>query len=120
MLSEIPYLAVVALVSIGLFIIMFRKNLIKIAMGITIVEAGVNLFLITLAYQAGDRLSAPVFTSQLLGVGDASYSLPTPHALTLTSIVIGVATTALLLAFIVQVYKKKGISSVDDLRRLRG
>lgn len=119
MLSEIPYFAVIALVAIGLFIIMFRKNLIKLAMGITIVEAGVNLFLITLAYQSGDRLSAPVFTSQLVGES-SSYSLPTPHALTLTSIVIGVATTALLLAFVVQVYKKKGITSVDDLRRLRG
>jgi multicomponent Na+:H+ antiporter subunit C len=118
MLTEIPYLAVVALVATGLYIIMFKKNLIKLAMGITLVEAGVNLFLITLAYRSGDRLAAPVFTNQLFG--DATYSLPTPHALTLTSIVIGVATTALLLAFIMQVYRKLGVTSTDELRRLRG
>jgi len=118
MLAELPYLAVVALIGIGLFIVMFKRNLVKLAMGITLMEAGVNLFLITLAYRSGDTLAAPIFTMQLMG--DRTYSLPTPHALTLTSIVIGVATTALLLSFIMQVYKKHGITSTEDLRRLKG
>ena len=121
MLGELPYFAVVALAAIGLYIVVMKRNLIKIAMGITLIEAGANLFLITLAYSGGDRLSAPVFTSQIMRLGEgSSYSLPTPHALTLTSIVIGVATTALLLAFIMQVYRKFRISEADELRRLRG
>jgi multisubunit Na+/H+ antiporter MnhC subunit len=119
MLANVPYLAVVALVAIGLYIILFKRNLIKLAMGITLVETGVNLFLITLAFRNGDTLHAPVFTSMILN-NDASYSLPTPHALTLTSIVIGVATTALLLAFLMQLYKKFKVSTTDELRRLRG
>ena len=118
MMGELPYLAVVALIGIGLYITLFKKNLIKLAMGITLIEAGVNLFLISLAFRAGENMAAPVFTLQLLG--DKTYSLPTPHALTLTSIVIGVATTALLLAFIMQVYRKHGITSTEDLRRLKG
>ena len=118
MLSEMPYLTVVALIGIGLYIVLFKKNLIKMAMGISLIESGVNLFLISLAFRNGETLSAPVFTMQLMG--DKSYSLPTPHALTLTSIVIGVATTALLLAFIMQAYRKYGISTTDDLRRLKG
>ncbi len=119
MLANVPYLAVVALVAIGFYIILFKRNLIKLAMGITLVETGVNLFLITLAFRNGDTLHAPVFTSMILEK-DASYSLPTPHALTLTSIVIGVATTALLLAFLMQLYKKFKVSTTDELRRLRG
>jgi multicomponent Na+:H+ antiporter subunit C len=119
MLSNVPYLAVVALVAIGLYIILFKRNLIKLAMGITLVETGVNLFLITLAFRSGETLHAPVFTSMILN-NDASFSMPTPHALTLTSIVIGVATTALLLAFFLQLYKKFKVSSTDDMRRLRG
>jgi len=120
MMSEIPYLAVVALIAIGLYIVMFKRNLIKLAMGIVLIETGANLFLITLAYRAGDRLSAPVFTSQIIGGDTPAYSLPTPHALTLTSIVIGVATTALLLAFFMKLYQKFQVSTVDDMRRLRG
>ena len=75
---------------------------------------------VTLAYNSGERLSAPVFTSQILGGTEATYSMPTPHALTLTSIVIGVATTALLLAFVMQAYRKHKVTSTDDFRRLRG
>ena len=119
MMYEIPFLVVVALMAVGLYIVIFKKNLIKIALGISLIETGVNLFLIALAYRHGDRLSAPVFTSQILGGTDPTYSLPTPHALTLTSIVIGVATTALLLSFIMQMYKKWCITTTDEMRRLR-
>ncbi|MCK5772649.1 MAG: cation:proton antiporter subunit C [Thermoplasmata archaeon] len=119
-LGELPYITVIALLAIGLYIILVKKNLIKIAMGIVIMEAGANLFLITLAFNSGDRLSAPVFTSQIMGGTPATYSLPTPHALTLTSIVIGLATTALLLSFIMQAYKKHKVTSTDEFRRLRG
>ncbi len=119
MLSNFPYLVVVALIAIGLYTILFKRNLIKLAMGITILETGVNLFLITLAYRHGDVLHAPVFTSMIFKTG-AAYSMPTPHALTLTSIVIGVATTALLLAFFLQLYRKFKVSTTDELRRLKG
>ncbi|MFW3146491.1 MAG: sodium:proton antiporter [Thermoplasmatota archaeon] len=120
MMGEIPYLTVVALIGIGLYIVMFKHNLIKLAMGITLIETGANLFLITLAYNNGDRLSAPIFTSMIVGGEYPALSLPTPHALTLTSIVIGVATTALLLAFFMQLYKKFKVSTTDEMRRLRG
>jgi multicomponent Na+:H+ antiporter subunit C len=119
-MSEIPYIAVVALIGIGLYIVMFKRNLIKLAMGIVLIETGANLFLITLAYRHGDRLSAPIFTGQITGNGTSIYSLPTPHALTLTSIVIGVATTALLLAFFMKLYQKFQVSTIDEMRRLRG
>ncbi len=119
MLYELPFFVVAIMIAIGLYIALFKKNLLKIALGISLMETGVNLFLITLAYKHGDRLSAPVFTSQILGGTDPTYSLPTPHALTLTSIVIGVATTALLLSFVMQLYKKFGITTTDEMRRLK-
>ena len=119
MLAEIPYFVVVALIAIGLYIAIFKRNLIKLALGLSLVETGINLFLITIAFSHGDRLAAPVFTSQILGGKDPTYSLPTPHALTLTSIVIGVATTALLLSFIMQLYKRYRITSTEEMRRLR-
>ena len=97
-----PFFAVAALVVIAVFIMMSQRNLIKVVMGVAILEAAVNLFMITLGYRAGGV--APIFTNApgILMV------LPVPQALTLTSIVIGVATTALMLTMIMLIYRHTG------------
>ena len=103
MIYNIPYIAVVALILIGLYAVIFKRNLIKIVIGITLIESGVNLFLITLAYRK-DSI-APIYR----GYGSRIFSdmsLPVPHALTLTSIVIGVAVLALMLSLIIHIYNK--------------
>jgi multicomponent Na+:H+ antiporter subunit C len=46
--------------------------------------------------------------------------LPTPQALVLTSIVIGVATSALVLSFAMVLQKKYGTVDIDKIRRLKG
>ncbi len=110
---NIPYLAVAVLLAIGLYTVLFKKNLIKLVMGITLMQNGANLFLITLAYREGGV--APIFTS----APDDYMVMPTAHALTLTSIVIGVATTALMLSFIMMIYKHYGSINSEDVRRCR-
>jgi len=99
MIYQIPYIAVVALILIGLYAIIFRRNLIKMVIGITLIESGVNLFLITLAFRKDS--TAPIYH----GLESRIMSLPVPHALTLTSIVIGVAVTALMLSLVIHIYK---------------
>lgn len=99
MIYNIPYIAVVALILIGLYAVIFKRNLIKIVIGITLIESGVNLFLITLAFR--EDSTAPIYH----GTGSRLMSLPVPHALTLTSIVIGVAVLALMLTLIVHIYR---------------
>ena len=102
MIYNVPYIAVVALILIGLYAVVFKRNLIKIVIGITFIECGVNLFLITLAYREGSI--APIYTASSEGI----MSLPVPHALTLTSIVIGVAVLALMLSLVVHIYRHYG------------
>ena len=102
MIFNIPYFAVVALILIGLYAVIFKRNLIKIVIGITLIESGVNLFLITLAFRK-DSI-APIYH----GSGSRLMSLPVPHALTLTSIVIGVAVLALMLSLVIHIYKHYG------------
>jgi multicomponent Na+:H+ antiporter subunit C len=46
--------------------------------------------------------------------------LPTPQCLTLTAIVIALATTALMLSMIVLLHKHYGTLDIDEIRRLRG
>ncbi len=115
MIGNFPYIAVAVLISLGIYTLIFKKNLIKIAIGITIIESGVNLFLITLGYRKG--AVAPIYTQAPEGM---KMVLPTPQALTLTSIVIGVATTALILSIVMMIFKKYGTLDADEVRRLKG
>lgn len=113
MFLNLPFIAVVALAIIGTAIILLKRNLIKIFLGVTILTSSVNLFLIALGYREGGI--APIYTNAPSDL----MVLPTPQALTLTSIVIGVATTALMLSFAVIIYRHYGTVNVDEIRELR-
>jgi multicomponent Na+:H+ antiporter subunit C len=115
MIGNFPYIAVVIFIGLGIYTLMFKKNLIKIAIGICLIENGVNLFLITLGYRKG--AIAPIYTQAPSG---QAMVLPTPQALTLTSIVIGIATTALILSIAMMIYKHYGTLDTEKARRLRG
>ena len=60
------------------------------------------------------------------GVGELSsaqavkYVDPLPQALVLTAIVIGLATTALLLAIAIKLYKKYKTFDIDKINNLKG
>ena len=120
MIYNIPFIAVVTMIIIGLYAILFKRNLIKIVIGIVIIESGVNLFLITLGYRGGGI--APIFTNAPADVVKeipSSMVLPVPQALTLTSIVIGVAVLALMLSLIMHIYRHYGTLDVRKIRRLK-
>lgn len=98
----IAYLVVMLLIAFGLYALLFQKNLIRIVIGIVLVGKAVNLFLISLGYVGGGH--APVYT--LAPIERVQHMvLPTPQALTLTAIVIGLATTALMLSLVVMIYR---------------
>jgi len=111
---NIPFLAVAALVSIGLYIIITKRNLIKMVMGIVILESAVNLFLVSLGYRSGG--ATPIYTN----APQSLMVLPVPQALTLTSIVIGVSVTALMLTMIMLIHRHTGSIDAEKSRILKG
>jgi len=111
---NVPFLAVAALIGIALYIIIFKRNLIKVVMGIGILASGVNLFLITLGYREGGII--PIYTHAPAG----EMVLPVPQALTLTSIVIGVSVMALMLSMIVHTYRHTGTLDSEESRQMKG
>ena len=113
-INALPYLAIVTLTLFGLTMMLTQKNMIKIIMGVSLFEAAVNLFLVTLGYRNGGI--APIFTN----APDSPMVLPTVQALTLTSIVIGLATTAVLLSFAIVLYKRYGTVDIDAIKELKG
>jgi len=113
MFWNLPFVAVVLLALIGIATILLKRNLIKIFLGVTILTSAVNLFIIALGYRDGGI--APIFTN----APSETMVLATPQALTLTSIVIGVATSALMLSFAVIIYKTYGTVNVDEIKELK-
>ncbi|GAB6135593.1 NADH-quinone oxidoreductase subunit K [Thermococcus henrietii] len=109
------YFASIALVLIGLYAVLVKKNILKMLIGLSIMETGVNLLLISIGYISGR--SAPILSE---GIGPNQAVDPIPQALVLTAIVIGVATTAMALSAVIVLYKRYGTLNVEEIRRLRG
>ncbi|MBN1857716.1 cation:proton antiporter subunit C [Candidatus Bipolaricaulota bacterium] len=114
-LGQVPFVVSALLVVIGLYALLFKRNLIKMVIGVSIIETGVNLFLVTVGYRAGGQ--APIYT---YSDPTTLRVLPTPQALTLTSIVIGLATTALLLSFVVFIHRHYQTLDAEKIKELKG
>lgn len=115
-MGNMPFVVSMILVMVGFLTLITRRNLIKLAIGISVIEMGVNLFLVSLGYVRGGI--APIYTYAPPGFKEMVF--PTPQALTLTAIVIGLATTALMLAFAVVIYRHRGTLDAGKIRELKG
>ncbi len=111
------YIASFFLITLGLYCIVTKYDLMKSVIGLSIMDYGVNLLIITVGFNPGG--TAPIFTFGELNP-DSFFVDPIPQALTLTSIVIGACVDAMALAFVVMIHRKYGSVNTDDVRRLRG
>ncbi len=111
------YFLILALLLIGVFGVITQKNLIKIIISVSIIEAAVNLFLIFVGYRAGGE--APIITERFADTAEfARLSVdPFPQAMVLTSIVISVSLTALLIVISLRLYH---IYGTYDINRIWG
>ncbi|ASJ04413.1 MULTISPECIES: NADH-quinone oxidoreductase subunit K [Thermococcus] len=112
---SVYYFGAISLILVGLYAILVKKNLLKVLIGLSIMETGVNLLLISVGYVSGR--SAPILSE---GIGPNQAVDPIPQALVLTAIVIGVATTAMALSVAMLIYEKYGTLNIEEIRRLRG
>lgn len=111
----IIYILCFLLFLVGLYGVISKRNLIKIIIGIAIMEYSINLFFIMIGYIEGG--SATIISK---GFEHVNFVDPLPQALILTSIVIGLATTALLLAVAIRLYQKYGTFDINKIRDLKG
>ena len=109
------YLLCFILFCVGVYCIVTKRNLIKIIIGIGIVEYAVNLFFILVAYRMKGR--APILAEDQVIENMVD---PLPQALVLTSIVISLAVVALLVAIAVRIYEKYGTFDIEKIKRLKG
>ena len=111
----ILYILCFILFLVGLYGVITRRNVIKIVLGICIMEYSLNLLLILIGYV--NEGVAPIVVSDTMV---SNFVDPLPQAMVLTVIVIGLATTAMLLAIAIRVYKKHGTFDIRDIKNLKG
>jgi multicomponent Na+:H+ antiporter subunit C len=119
----VNYAAATALFCVGLYTVLTRRNLVKIVMGLSIIEASTYLLLISLAYRPG--ATAPVLVNPPAGatpteLAKGTVSDPVLQNFCLTAIVIGVAVAGVFLAVVVRTVQHHRSLDADDVRELRG
>ena len=109
------YILCLVLFCIGLYCVLRKRNIIKIIIGLGIIEYAVNLFFVLIGYRTNGRAPILAKDQQILNMVD-----PLPQASVLTSIVIGLVVTALIVAIAIRIYEKYGTFDITKIRRLKG
>jgi len=110
-------LSAAALVMTGLFGILTGRNLVRILLALNILETGINLLVVALGYF--ENGAVPIITGAVRA-GNLAFVDPLPHALVLTSIVIGLGTTALALTMTINYFRKHGTLEFDAVPVIEG
>ncbi len=114
---QFNYIASFFLIVLGFYTIVTKYNLVKTVIGMSVMDYGVNLLIISVGFNPGG--TAPIFTPGELT--QASYFVdPIPQALTLTSIVIGACVTAMSMSLVIRLHESYGTLDTREIRRLRG
>jgi multicomponent Na+:H+ antiporter subunit C len=111
----IIYASCIILFLIGLYAVVTKRNLIKIAIGFALMEYAINLFFALVGFR--HAALAPIITHLDM---PHNFVDPIPQALVLTAIVIGLGTTALMLTIILRIYGHYKTFDIAEIRKLRG
>ena len=117
------YVAAGVLFCLGLLAVVGRRNLIKIVLGLSLMESSTYLLLVSMAYKHGS--TAPVLGSRPSGksehdIAHGNVADPVLQNFCITAIVIGVAVTAVFLTVVVRVAQHYRSLDSADIRQLKG
>ncbi len=100
------------LVLIGLWGMLVHRNILRIIIGFTLIDTGIQIVIVVLGYVSGG--TAPII-DRALSTSEAPLRAvdPIPSALVVTAIVIGLAVTAVFLAYAIRLYDSKKTLSID-------
>lgn len=103
-IGHYDYLFIVVLITIGLYGMIIKKNLVKKVIGMSIFQSAIILFYISSAVKSD--ATVPILVDELSTAEVITYINPLPHALMLTAIVVGVATVGVAFALLVLIHKR--------------
>jgi multicomponent Na+:H+ antiporter subunit C len=110
----LPWLVAAWLFAIGLYGIVTSRHYVHLIGCLAVCQSATYVLLLAIGFRWG--AGPPIFYRRAPG---SSAVDPVMQALVLTDIVVGAAVTALLLAIVLQVYKRRGSVDPQSLRPLR-
>ena len=116
-MTEIAMLTGFILILMGLYSALTNRDIIRMIIGFTIADAGVNIVLVSVGMMPGR--TAPIL--DVISPADAAATIidPVPQALVLTAIVIGLGVTALMLAYAYRLFRHRQSLDISDFRDLK-
>lgn len=114
-MSFLPYAAAAWVCIVGLYGIVTSRNLIHLALCLTVMQSSTYLLLLAIGYVKHG--GPPIFKGVKLGTTSVD---PVVQALTLTDIVVSVTVIALILALALDVHKQAGTVDPDEVREMSG
>ncbi len=105
-----------AIFGVALLGVLVKKNLFKIFLAFSVAESALFLFFIGNHYTPG--LKAPIAADGITRFDPAFMVDPLPQAMILTTIVIGIAVSALGLSMVIRYYKLTGHMRIDKMDEL--
>ena len=109
------YMLCMVLFSIGLYCVLRKRNIIKIIIGIGIMEYATNLFFILVGYVKDGHSPICVRDQAITRMVD-----PLPQVVVLTAIVLGLSITLLLISVAIKLYEKYGTFDITKINKLKG
>ncbi|HOH98515.1 MAG TPA: sodium:proton antiporter [Candidatus Cloacimonadota bacterium] len=108
------------LILAGVSIMLYRKEILRMIIGFTVVDTGIHLVIVAIGYVKGG--TAPIIDKAVSAAPPAMAGVkaltrvvdPIPSALVLTAIVIGLAVTGLMLAYAVRLSKYGNSTDISD------
>ena len=122
-IADIPLSLIVlcsgfGLVLIGLWGMLTQRNMIRMIIGFSLMDTGIHMVMVSIGYVTGG--TAPII-NDAVPMSEAVNRVvdPVPSALVLTAIVIGLAVTAVMLSFVLRIYKTRKTLMIDECTESR-
>jgi len=119
-MSSIPiiYGMCIVLFCVGLYGLVTKKNVVKVIISILIMENAVNMFILLLGYKA--KGIAPILKEGMeVEKFSAAAVDPLSQTMALTSIAIGLAMVALMVAIAIRIYERFGTFDISEMKDLK-
>jgi len=97
----------------GIYIMAAHPNCVKKLIGLYIVQTSAIFFLV--AFSAKEGATVPIIPDGETVVNALNYANPLPHVLTVTAIVVQVATLGVSLALVTAIYRRFGSLEEDEI-----
>ncbi|MEW6335518.1 MAG: cation:proton antiporter subunit C [Thermodesulfobacteriota bacterium] len=118
LLGHYAYWGIIALLVIGLYGMMFKNNLAKKLIGMTIFQVAIIMFYVASAVKWG--ATVPILDPAIGAADAAKYISPLQHCLMLTAIVVGVATIGVAFSLVIAIHRRyKTLDESTLLERMK-